>query len=147
MRVALVCCALAAAAHADVSTATPREGGKREPLLRLELSTRPNPEAPGVLDATVDAVVLRAPDGKTLWRRPPPASLAAFPLEKTAAAKYQRDQRAPLESLGWTFLGTLTRSDAIIVSGNEHIVAFARRDGRVLLDELQGEATRSCFPT
>ncbi len=140
MRPFVLLLALAGVARADLATDAGRDARGRAPLLRVELDSKPDAKDPSLVEATLRAVVLVAPDGKTLWRRPPPPNwMSTFPADKKLVAAYLRDPRAPLEAMGFPFSFTLTRADTIVVIGGEQLTVFARADGKVVFHELAGE--------
>jgi hypothetical protein len=135
---AALACALAwpDRARADVAVEEPERAGG--PVLRAELDlvTGPTePPPPPLRNWTVRALVLVARDGKTLWRRAPPPSMAAVTAERKRVDSYRMRSRAPLEELGFPFVATDVRADSVVVIALESFVVFARSDGRVVHEE------------
>ncbi|HZS36109.1 MAG TPA: hypothetical protein VFF06_04755 [Polyangia bacterium] len=140
MRWLLCTLMMAGVARADLAA---NGGGDREksaPVLRLDLETAPYAAEPSLVNVTVRAFVLTAADGRTIWRRPPPESLAAFQSDKRLLAAWRRDRRAPLETIGFPFVATALRPDDVVVIAFERLLVFARADGKLRHEETLGEA-------
>jgi hypothetical protein len=138
---AALACSLAwpGRAFADVAVEEPERASG--PVLRAELDLYPDapePPPPPYRYWKVRALVLVAPDGKPLWRRAPPSSMATVTAERKVVDAYRMRPRAPLETLGHPFLATDLRDGSIVVIAFEQLLVLSRADGHTVHEETVG---------